>query len=808
MLRLAFSNLKTKPLRTVGLILAIAISVALIFCMLSFKSAVHSYIYASETASSGKADIRIATQSSTDKIFDVATPLAKMLEVSEVVPCLSLYALLDGEYVQVRGYQSKSLTALQDIDVIDGDLQSMIDGTNTDNVVISKQCAQHFSLKVGDEVSMSLGGYSARFFVGAISSQSGYFLADSPYQIVGLTRHVARLISGVEADEFCNEIFVSLKEGVDVPSTIAKIKSIDKYKDMLVESAGDEGYITSQTQSLTAPVVLAGAAVLALGVVAIALMFLMSEKEKVALLSKLRVVGATRKQIWAVFLIESAIIALIGVVVGIALACAIYAMLLNFALSKAAVMTVSALKLLGSAGIGFVVAMLSSVLPIARALKGSIRQNQLSLDARPLWLKLLAIGLVVATIVCVLLQAFVESATPICAVLSLVFALSALGVGVPFVLRMGAGATQKSSRPFVRFASIGLLREKRFARSVSVLTLGVTVSVMLFMAWSLTTNIFDDYIGEFENMVFVSNLNANSNEESFEQFDQVDDAIRMVWQQADLKGNGFDKKMNILGSSKVLDVINFKFITPKDEIKASIAQNEPCIVVDVALNKLYGVQQGDTLTISVGDVEKEVVVCGIVEHKLFSGNYIIASKEMLLDQLDLQAEMMLVLAKNSATETANQLRASLAKDNCFAIEALQAYKWDRDSMDAVFDLVGLLAFIVAAFVIAVSVVASLVARSTADRERNTLLNAGMSKRTLLAVEWWECFAVAITAFVLSVGISALLTFSLIDALRLFGLYFGFMYDPLAVFAVAGVTCALYCLQPLAFRFKKGYNLTR
>ena len=43
MLKLALKNIFSKPLRTLATILAIAVVVAMIFCMISFKGAVFDY---------------------------------------------------------------------------------------------------------------------------------------------------------------------------------------------------------------------------------------------------------------------------------------------------------------------------------------------------------------------------------------------------------------------------------------------------------------------------------------------------------------------------------------------------------------------------------------------------------------------------------------------------------------------------------------------------------------------------------------------------------------------------------------------
>ncbi len=807
MVRLAFSSIKAKPLRAVGTIFAIAITVAMIFCMLSFKDAVYEYIYASEASSAGNADVRIATNSSSSRILDVATPLESVDEIEEIVPSLTLYALFNGEYVQLRGYQRTQLESLQKIDVVDGSIEEIKLGINTDNIVISELAAEHFGVKVGDRISLSLGSRSSDFYVGAIASSSGYFLSDAPYQFVGLTTHVSTLLGGMETS-ICNEIYLRLKSGADVDGVIDKISQMSEYKNLLVDLAKNDSYVSEQTDSLTAPVVLAGAAVLLLGLASIVLLFLMSENEKVALLSKLTVIGATKSQSFFVFLIESVTLAFVGVVLGAVLAGGVFVGLLKITLSSTLTFLVSPIKLFLATAIGFVASMLGSMVPILRAMRGTIRQNQLNQKNSGPLKKVLPIVFVVATLVFVVLEFTLESVTGVMGILSLVFALLALGSIASIVMRLGGKLAQKSSNPSVKLGSVGVVREQRFARSATMLTVGMTISMMLFMAYTLTTSIFDAYIGDFENMAFVTNIQQSLDVNDIKQVEGVDAASKIVWKQAKLCGDSFDKTMNVLGSKDTLDYVNFEFVTPKETVKTLIEQNERYVFVDVALSKLYGVKDGDTLKMKLDDVEKDVVVGGILKHNLFNGNYVVASSEMLYDLFGAKAETVLVITTGNNKQVVERLRAEYANNNYYAVETLEAYRWDKESMDAVFDLVGTLAVTVGLFILIVTVSSSLVGRSGANKQRNALLSAGMSKRALLFAETWQYFIVAVVAFGLSFAISVLLTSSLIHALRLFGLYFEFMYEAWVVATVGIVGTVGYTLVPLALNFKKGYNMRK
>ncbi|HAT83940.1 MAG TPA: hypothetical protein DCS37_03480, partial [Clostridiales bacterium] len=143
MFRLALKNITSKPLRFVATTLAVAVVVAMIFCMLSFKGAVYDYIYATETASSGISDITISTNSTSDRIMK-DEPLQRIDGVEQIVPSLKLYAMYGDEYVGVRGFKKGQLEALATIEVIEGDISKMQSGVRTDDIIVSKDAAKHF----------------------------------------------------------------------------------------------------------------------------------------------------------------------------------------------------------------------------------------------------------------------------------------------------------------------------------------------------------------------------------------------------------------------------------------------------------------------------------------------------------------------------------------------------------------------------------------------------------------------------------------------------------------------------------------
>lgn len=805
--KLALRNITSKPGRALATILAIAVAVAMIFAMLSFKSAVYGYILATETSASGNADIRISTTSSSSRIVEIGEPLQQVEGVDQVIPTLSLYATLGDEYVEVRGFREGELDSLQHIELTNGS----IDDLGIDQIVISEAAAEHFGTKVGDMLELSLGSMRVNFYVVGIASGSGYFLSDAPYRICGRIAGVGRLLQMLEQDNICNEIYITVKDGYAVDEVISRISSLEAYKDLLVRPTGDNGYIMEQTSSLTAPVVIAGAAVFALGVAIIVMLFMMSEQEKVNLISRFSVVGATRGQIFGIFLTESVILALAGVAAGAGAAVGIFTAICKLTLSASVDYTISAARLIGAMVIGFVAAILSALYPIVKSMRGTIRQSQLGL-AKNGRLRF-AVPVVILPVLAALFGVEfggVLSATQTAIVgivcIVLLFALVASAAG-PLLTAFSAGI-KKAKSPAMKVAALDLSRSRRHSRSITLFSVGMTVSMLLFMAYSLTTSVFAGYVQDFSEMVFVSNVRASADISEFANTEGVELATHIVWKQGTVGAGGFSKTVNVLGSADALKLAPFEYITPKEEVESLISSDEPYIFIDYAVQQLYGIDKGDVVSLSIDDIPRDVKVGGILHHRLFNGLYVVMSADAIEKLYDIKPDTVIVKVNGDMTSTVGALSEKFASRNYYVVEALEAYRWDMQSTQAVFNLVGTLAAVVALFILAVGIAVTLVGRATEAKGRVALMNAGMSSNMLLSAELCEHAAVALVAFVLSFALSVPLTACLIHALRLFGMYFEFMYAPWVVAAVGAAMAVIYASVPLTGGFKKHYTVKR
>ncbi len=805
--RFALKNILSKPWRAVAIVAIITIAVALLFSILSFKDAVYDYIFQVETADAGDSDIVIKSNSVSDRIFDVSA-LDGLDGAEEIIPSLSVYALFDDEYVKVRGFEKGNQELLQDVDVLYGNKDDLF--ARADNVAISADTAKHFNLSVGDEMSLSLGGKIKSFYVAVIAKNTGYFLNDSPYCVIGTVKSgVARLIDDGAGNPVYNEVYIKVASDADVEKVKADIYSIPAFSLTSVDLSKDDGYIVTQTNSMTAPVVIAGLGVLLFAVACIMLVFMLGVQDKRAYLAKMNVAGATKSQVAAIFAVEALVLSFIGAVIGAVVAGGMFMLVLQLTLSSVVTFSFSALKLFIATLIGVVVALVASSVPVALAFRTSIRENEISSNKKSVAKIAFPIALLLTTVVSIIIEGTLNGAKGALSIVNVVLVVLSIAVCIPFVLRFVGKLLEKVKTPTVRIAAYSVSREKRPSRSIQTLTVGMTVAMLLFMAWTLTTEIFSGYLVDFENMVMVTNVKANvdtPDADGILNVDGVKSATPMVWTKGDVIVKGNEKTVNILGSEKSLDILDFEYITARTDIENGLSNGG--IVIDYAYSQLYGAKVGDNVTLSLGNQSADVSVVGITRHNLFSGNYLIISKQTLMDKFGMGVDTVLVVADYDATVVAERIRSDYSAKNYYTVEALTAYEWDASSMNAIFDLVGVLAIVLFAFVFVINLAYGAVSHSYSGRMRANLLSAGMSKNSLLGAEIIEYAITALVAFIISFASSVLITYSLVNALRLFGLYFEFMYETWIV-AVVGIALSLgYALLPLILGFKRSYNMRR
>ncbi len=822
--KLAIRNLKKKPWKTLATIFVIAFSVAILFSVFSYGDSVGDFVKTTENANSLGSDITISYRSdSPSKIANTEGLNILNDKIEKKVGVLSVYGLfsksLNGtksdSYVYFRGFDPNYFDGNEKLEMLVGNTSSIL--KNRENVIISEKMSKEWGLSFGDAFYLSTLNKSVKFYVSGIAKNSGILAKDSPFTVVGRDNALSEAY-GSTFGNFYSDIYIFAKQGQNLDVLVDDIKNIEDYKKMNVAKSFDEIAIESKINGLNAPIVIVGSAVVALCIFAIAFMFASNEKEKREFVSKMKAVGATKNQLLAEFFVESIVVGIFGCLLGLGLAIGLLALLLQVVLGSVLTFHIIWWKLCVSILIGLIVTVLAGFIPLGLSQKRNMRENMREISARPkIWQVALFVISILLTIIFLVLQFVLSSKIyAVFALLSFVALFVSIIVAIPYILRFVALCSKKSKNVEFKVATYNLTRIQTSKKSSQILVMAMAVSMILFCAYNLTTSIFTSYMVDFKDMIFVSNV--PSKDEVVDEIagvDGINSAMPIIWKQGEIQFSDVKKSVSIIGGDKndkydVLSLVDFEFVTNKNVVETLLRQGKSAdknyVFVDYSYSLLFGVEEGDVVNLKIDGQIQPFFVGGILKHKLFTGNYVIVAREVLADAFQMPAFDTVLARATNVKNTTLKLQSQFVEKNYFAITALDMYGWDIQSLKDVFALIGVLGGIVLIMSVVSIVSNNVVARGGRSREREQLQIAGMSKNSMLKMEFFEHLLISVVAFVLSFGLSWLFTMSLVNSLLLFDIFIDYVFATATAFGTSFSLAVFYALMPFYMNYKKSYNL--
>lgn len=806
MIKLALKNLKTKPLKTAAIILAVALTIAVLFSLLSFDGIVFRHLYTIETASSGECEVKISYRAGGAKIATVSPLNALFGDIEYAVGSVTVYADTGmGGYVRLIGFDADKIETINKIVCLEGSVSELV--KNTDNIAVSKSAAKKLGLKIGSAVSLTVLGQTRKFYVAAICDESGYFSDDSPFTFIGTAKGGVSRFFSAELGGVYTEILVKLKNPENIESVIEKIKSLETYSSMNVEPAISYNAIENSAKTYSASVTVSAASVALLLVLALVLTYVLSIEEKRKLISKLKGLGADERQVFTLFLAENSALSFGGMILGLLLSPLVLFVLVKATLSSTVAYTVVGWKLAVSALISFAISLFSGFLPFLLSRKRSVRENIRERAALKKLEAALAIVLSAAALVCAILMFTLPYETRgALGIINIVLIPSAAFTLSPYLASVLSKGVGKSKDPHAVIASKNVQSLKGLKRTVRLLTLGMSVCALLFSAWRITTAVFTDFSKEFEPLVMVKNVPDDAALiENIKGSYGAEFAAPIIWVEGEAYMNGEKRAVTVFGSEFAFDFIEFGFINDKDIVLNRLNEGG-YVFLDISSSLLYGIKEGDKITLKVGNSSSEFTCGGIVEQKLFAGAYVIAPRSLLESNLNLAKFDTVMIKSSDVAGTVGELRKNFADKNLFVISALEAYSWQQKALGAVFDLIGVLAlvlFVSSALLISFNLYIAQVGRAP---QFTRLLQAGYYKSGVLKMQYVEFAILLISSFILSLISSILSIYAMIYGILVFNIYFTFTLNVAPVFITLFSMAALFMIMPIALGFKKRYNI--
>lgn len=795
--KLAAKNLKSKISNTVLVIFSISIIVAMVFAMASFRPIINDYINEYEVSTANGSDITILPNSGSSRITSYEQTSSKY----KFIPTLSLYPQYGQQYVNARGMRQEDISNNKTIEIYKGTKNI----SNPNEVIISQSTAKKFKLKIGDTITLKSGTTTRDYYVVGIAKNKGYFIKDNPNVILGVIQDgIAHLIG--ETGLIYNELYVKLNKGVSTDSALAELK--EKYKDFQVKRTGDNQYIKEQTDTIVAPMVVAGPIVIGLAIISYFLLFMLLNRGRKTYNKKLRQIGATKKDTVTIFFYESLIMSLIAALFGIIFGIAITALTAFGTLKSISTFKVQPIQatLIPIAGVLLSIAL--SFLFGAQKRKNNEKKqvNKYRDDYKAI--------LIVAIISIVVWIVFVsvEIAIPTIRKAMAIPGILMMFIALSLMTAVFIGLFRKNKHlknPIAKLATGSVGTQKRHTSLAVGLFVAVLITALLFSGFGVSKKIFNSYLNDFRDFAFVTNIRESAKLEDFKNKNiDYDKGTKAYWGKGEVRNGKLKFSSMVLGSADILDFVDFKYTDRSREEILEMLNKKNAVVMDSSKKELYGLKVGDKVTLNINGKDRECEVVGFVSHTLFAGNYTIMKHENIKELFGERANTF-ILKKPSGknmNDFVSNIRNAMAEKNYYAVSALDAFKWEASSTNSIFNFMGFVAGAVLVFSLFLTIGMSYMERQKFKKERQIFIQVGGYSKDLLKIEILENGMLAAISSIMAIVGSVFGMMFLVDSLRLLGMLFSYTFIWWIPLVISITFFACYTIAPIVLKYGSSYNI--
>jgi putative ABC transport system permease protein len=304
---LAVQNAERQPRRTAATASALMIGLALVSALTIFATSAKTSINQIIDRTIG-AEFLISNQAQRPFSEQVAADVAAVPGVAAVSPVKLLPGLVNGQAAALVGIDPATYVGMANLDFTAGSLADL----GTDGMAVDTNSATANGLKMGDVATVQLPSGAADFRVVGLYKPAGAF---SGYVV----RTSSLATEGVKAgDSF---IYAAAADGADLSTVQDGItKALVDFPTVQVLSQAEfKQQITSSVDQLLLVMIMLLSLAILIAVLGIVNTLALSVVERTREIGMLRAVGAQRRQIRWMVVLEAFVIALFGAVVGLGL---------------------------------------------------------------------------------------------------------------------------------------------------------------------------------------------------------------------------------------------------------------------------------------------------------------------------------------------------------------------------------------------------------------------------------------------------------------------------------------------------------
>ena len=743
-LKTFLKNLVEKKTRTFLVLFSIAISAALIFANQGFSLTCQQMFRDASVRWGGTSDIYIEPLKSVGAAEFVDTTRLQPFQeqfsyqmnfISQ--PALYMPNVESMVYYTMIGADMDEFNTYNPITLISGSF----DDWQGNKVIMGEAYAEKYGFNTGDSLTLEINGQPYNFSVAGISAQSGLFmreLADGGYLIA--PPDTLREIYGDQS----NLIFIKAAEGVSKYDLHAALSAA--LPDYAVFFAVDDSVLAAEVANYSMPFNISAVAVIFMSMFIIFTAFNLISMERVSVIGTLRSVGCSRKKVNTLLLAESAVLGIIGGLLGCVLGLGILEIIkANYFTAEETIYNVRILlgikEVLIAVGLSTLITILSALQPILKTTRIPIK-NILVNDLEPEQVrqsKAWVIGLILM-VACLGVTPFLPG-TFTGMILGCALAtgvLVGLVLVIPALVTLASNTAQRL--PFISQETALGIRNVRDNHCLmnNIKLFAATIAIVAFMTTIFNSLTMDLKRSYNEDMHFDIQLELRQTDaESLAVLANTEGVASYSGRY--LAGAEIVNHATWFNMLYGIDDASFfdydQAVLPEDmaEILKKLNQGKNIITTNIMKAK-FGIQEGDELIIRVNNKDVGYTVIGFVETNAGIGHVGFISAENYREDMGVSwYNEILIKADGDAEVVKNNIKRSLAKEVMSIQTRKELETANYDKVGGIFNSISIYTYI-AMFVGIIGIINNIVA-GFIERKRSFALYrcVGMSKKGIKAM---------------------------------------------------------------------------
>ncbi|MDF2614565.1 MAG: hypothetical protein K0S71_2351 [Clostridia bacterium] len=631
-------SIKENKFRTFLIIFAVALSGALYFASTSLSDSLVEIYTNKMRQATGNADIMIfPKRGSPAGVISEAPALRLKDKTHYIIKAISG----TGRYkIANKNYERISLTGMTLNDykkINDLELAEELGGASfeSNSIIISKMTAEKYHLNIGDQMEIYIGDVRRNIKVYGIALPTGMFLDESQESKALISYR--SLCDYMQTKGKPTTIYIKAADGVSVDSLIGELqKGYPKYG---VEEPFSKEQIYDNTSMLSMPLLLMTLIVTFMSIFIIYSSFKVITLEKLPIIGTFRSIGASRKMMDKVLLMESLFYGVAGGLAACAIGIGILYIMTQYTTPDSIKeyieikINISFIKLAITFILSVIVCLISSMAPIIKVSKIPLKEivlgNIVSKKKRKIRKDVLGILCIIAAFILPIISS--RSLSAVLSGLSVILTL----VGIINILPIIIKSTSKiSEKLFYKvFGNIGILAvknikgNKSILNSIALITIGV---VTLLMINNISINVSVEVINFYKKTcisdmeVWMNNMDKSS-VRGLLRHEGVE-SVYPLYGTYGIEVKELGEKLGCIESiqdESYTKYIQFDYMGKQKELLSEI-NNDRYLIMTVIMKNRYDLKEGDKLTLKFPSGDRVYTILGFVNTFMWNGSFALA----------------------------------------------------------------------------------------------------------------------------------------------------------------------------------------